>query len=109
MDYIVRAVAAGMTVGASSAAPRSGVVTIVQCVRCMRGMGCMTYHGEEDAEVAGLWLEKKKGKSYKSDIGARDLIIFIYRGVKLYMGGSELRVDLLLLELYDFNLNLGMA
>ena len=52
---------------------------------------------------------KKKGKSYKSYIGARDLIIFIYRGVKLYMGGSELRVDLLLLELYDFNLNLGMA
>jgi hypothetical protein len=27
----------------------------------MRGMGCMIYHGEEDAEVAGLRL-KKKGK-----------------------------------------------
>jgi hypothetical protein len=26
----------------------------------MRGMGCMTYHSEEDAEVAGLWLEKKR-------------------------------------------------
>lgn len=29
-------------------------------------MSCMTYHGEEDAEVTGLWLkekkEKKKGK-----------------------------------------------
>jgi hypothetical protein len=28
----------------------------------MRGIGCMTYHGEEDVEVAGLWLEKKEGK-----------------------------------------------
>jgi hypothetical protein len=26
----------------------------------MRGMGCMTYRGEEDVEVAGLWLGKKK-------------------------------------------------
>jgi hypothetical protein len=26
----------------------------------MKGMGCMTYHGEEDVEVAGLWLGKKK-------------------------------------------------
>jgi hypothetical protein len=26
----------------------------------MRGMGCMTYHGKKDVEVAGLWLEKKK-------------------------------------------------
>jgi hypothetical protein len=59
--------------------------------------------------LLGFGWKKKKGKSYKSDIGARDLIIFIYRGVKLYMGGSELRVDLLPLELYDFNLNLGMA
>jgi hypothetical protein len=61
MDHIVRAVAAGMAAGASSVAPKSGgVVTIVQWVRCMRGMGCMTYHCEEDAEVAGLWLEKKR-------------------------------------------------
>ena len=28
----------------------------------MRGMGCMIYHGEEDAVVAGLRLKKKKGK-----------------------------------------------
>jgi hypothetical protein len=27
----------------------------------MRGMGCMIYHGEEDAEVVGL-KQKKKGK-----------------------------------------------
>jgi len=27
----------------------------------MRGMGCMIYHGEEDAEVAEL-KQKKKGK-----------------------------------------------
>jgi len=26
----------------------------------MRGMGCMTYHGKEDVEVAGLWLKKKR-------------------------------------------------
>jgi hypothetical protein len=26
----------------------------------MRGMGCMIYHGEEDAEVAGLRLKKKR-------------------------------------------------
>jgi hypothetical protein len=26
----------------------------------MRGMGCMTYHGKEDVEVAGPWLKKKK-------------------------------------------------
>jgi hypothetical protein len=38
----------------------------------------MTYHGKEDVEVAGPWLKKKKkGKSYKSDVGARDLIVLI--------------------------------
>jgi hypothetical protein len=69
MDHIVRAVAAGMAAGASSVASRSGgVVTIVQWVGCMRGMGCMIYHGEE---VAGLRL-KKKGKEYKSDVSAKD-------------------------------------
>ena len=26
-------------------------------------------------EVAGLWLKKKGGKSYKADVGARDLTI----------------------------------
>jgi hypothetical protein len=26
-------------------------------------------------EVAGLWLKKKRGKSYKTDVGARDLTI----------------------------------
>jgi len=62
MDHIVRAVAIGMTAGASSATSRSGgIVIIVQWVGCMRGMGCMIYHGEEDAEVAGL-KQKKKGK-----------------------------------------------
>jgi hypothetical protein len=77
MDHIVRVVAAGMAAGASSAASRSGgVVTIVQWVGCMRGMGCMIYHGEEDAEVAEL-KQKKKGKSYKSDVGAKDLTTFI--------------------------------
>jgi hypothetical protein len=32
----------------------------------------------------------------------------IYRGVTLYIGGMELRVDLLPLELHDFDLILGM-
>jgi len=32
----------------------------------------------------------------------------IYRGVKLYIGGLELRVDLMSLELYDFDVILGM-
>ncbi|KAL9390420.1 hypothetical protein Peur_019025 [Populus x canadensis] len=52
MDHIVRAIVVGMATGASSTAPISrGVVTIVQWVRCMRGMGCMTYRGEEDVEI----------------------------------------------------------
>jgi len=59
MEHIVRAVVAGMVAGASSTAPRSrGVVTIVQWVKGMREMGCMTYRGEEDAEVARHWLRK---------------------------------------------------
>jgi len=59
MEHIVRAIAAGMIARASSTAPRSGgVVTIVQWVKGMREMGCMTYHGEEDAEVAEHWLRK---------------------------------------------------
>jgi hypothetical protein len=59
MEHIVRAVAAGMTGGAFNIAPRSGgVVTKVQRVKGMREMSCMTYRGEEDAEVAGHWLRK---------------------------------------------------
>jgi hypothetical protein len=59
MEHIVRAVAAGMVAGASNTTPRSrGIVTIVQWVKGMREMSCMTYRGEEDAEVAGHWLRK---------------------------------------------------
>jgi uncharacterized ferredoxin-like protein len=59
MEHIVRAVAVGMVAGASNTTPRSrGIVTIVQWVKGMREMGCMTYQGEEDAEVAGHWLRK---------------------------------------------------
>jgi hypothetical protein len=59
IDHIVRAVAAGMAVEASSTTPRSGgVVTIVQWVKGMREMGCMTYYSEEDDEVVGHWLRK---------------------------------------------------
>jgi len=53
MEHIVRVVVVGMVEGASSTAPRSGgVVTMVQWEKGMREMGCMTYGGEEDAEVA---------------------------------------------------------
>jgi hypothetical protein len=59
MEHIVRAVAAGMVAGASNTTPRvGGVVTIVQWVNGMREMSCMTYRGEEDAEVAGHRLRK---------------------------------------------------
>jgi len=69
----VRVVAAGMTTKASSTDPRSGrVVTIVQCVKSMREMDCMTYRGEEDTEVVGHWARKVESrKSYKSNTGAR--------------------------------------
>jgi hypothetical protein len=59
MEHIVRAVAVGMVTGASGITPRSGgVVTIVQWVKGMREMGCITYGGEEDVEVARHWLRK---------------------------------------------------
>jgi hypothetical protein len=59
MDHIVRVVATRMTTGASSTTPRSlRVVTIVQWVKGMREMSCMTYRGEEDAEVARHWPRK---------------------------------------------------
>jgi hypothetical protein len=32
----------------------------------------------------------------------------VYKGVVLYIEGAELRVNLMLLELYDFDLILGM-
>jgi len=57
MEHIVRAVAVGMVAGASGTAPRTGgIVTIVHWVKGMREMGCMTYGGEKDAEVARHWL-----------------------------------------------------
>jgi hypothetical protein len=59
MEHVVRAVAARMVEGTFNTTPRSGgIVTIVQWVKGMREMGCMTYRGEEDAEVAGHWLRK---------------------------------------------------
>lgn len=32
----------------------------------------------------------------------------IYKGIKLYIGGLEIRLELMPLELYDFSLILGM-
>jgi hypothetical protein len=50
------------------------------------------------------------GVTISTSLGENMHIVDIYRGVKtIYWGGSELRVDLLPLELYDFDLNLGMA
>jgi hypothetical protein len=48
------------------------------------------------------------GVTVSTPLGENIHIDDIYRGVKLYIGGLELRVDLTLLELYDFNLILGM-
>lgn len=59
LEQLVKAVAAGMAAGASNSTPRAErVITLVQWVKGMREMGCTTYSGEEDAEVAGHWLRK---------------------------------------------------
>jgi hypothetical protein len=59
LEKLVKAVAAGMAAGASNSTPRTKrVITLVQWVKDMREMGCTTYSGEEDAEVAGHWLRK---------------------------------------------------
>jgi hypothetical protein len=59
LEQWVKAVAAGMAAGASNYTPRAErVITLVQWVKGMREMGCTTYSGEEDAEVAGNWLRK---------------------------------------------------
>jgi len=50
----------------------------------------------------GLWV------MISTPLGENIHINDIYRGVKLYIGGLELRVDLMLLELYDFDLILSM-
>jgi len=56
---LVKVVATGMAVSTSSPAPRAErVVTLVQWVKGMQEMGCTTYSGEEDTEVAGHWLRK---------------------------------------------------
>ena len=48
-----------MTVGASNSTPLAErVITLVQWVKDMQEMGCMTYSGEEDTEVVGHWLRK---------------------------------------------------
>jgi hypothetical protein len=48
------------------------------------------------------------GVTVSTPLGENIHIDDIYRGVKLYIGGLELRVDLIPLELYDFDLILGM-
>jgi len=56
---LVKVVAAGMAAGASNSTPRAErVITLVQWVKGMREMGCTTYSGDEDTEVAGHWLRK---------------------------------------------------
>jgi hypothetical protein len=58
-EQVVKAVAAGMATSASNSTPRAErIVTLVQWVNGMREMGCTTYLGEEEAEVAGHWLRK---------------------------------------------------
>ena len=59
LEKLVKAVAAGMAAGASNSTPRAErVITLVQWVKGMREMGCTTYSGDEDTEVAGHWLRK---------------------------------------------------
>jgi len=48
------------------------------------------------------------GVTVSTPLGENIQIDDIYRGVKLYVAGLELRVDLMPLELYDFDLILGM-
>jgi len=51
--WVTKAVAIGMAAGASNSTPRAErVITVVQWVKGMREMGCTTYSGEEDAEIA---------------------------------------------------------
>jgi hypothetical protein len=49
------------------------------------------------------------GVTVSTPLGENIHIDDIYRGVKLYIGGLELRVDLMPLELYDFYVILGMV
>jgi hypothetical protein len=61
LEQLVKAIAARMAAGASNSTPRvERVVTLVQWVKGMHEMGCTTYSGEEDTEVAGHWLRKIK-------------------------------------------------
>ena len=48
------------------------------------------------------------GVTVSTPLGENIHIDDIYRGVKLYIRGLELRVDLIPLELYDFDVILGM-
>jgi len=48
------------------------------------------------------------GVTVSTPLGENIHIDDIYRGAKLYIGGLELRADLMLLELYDFDVILGM-
>jgi hypothetical protein len=48
------------------------------------------------------------GVTVNTPLGENIHIDDIYKGVKLYIGGLELRVDLMPLELYDFDVILGM-
>jgi len=48
------------------------------------------------------------GVTVSTPLGENIHINDIYRGVKLYIGGLELRADLMPLELYDFDVILGM-
>jgi hypothetical protein len=48
------------------------------------------------------------GVMVSTPLGENIHIDDIYKGVKLYIRGLELRVDLMPLELYDFDVILGM-
>ena len=58
LEQIAKAVATKM-VKASGSTPRpERVVLLVHWVKGMREIGCVTFLGEEDVEVARYWLRK---------------------------------------------------
>ena len=59
MEQLVRAVTVRMVTRASNTTPRpKRVVTFSAVGKGIREIGCVTYSGEEDVEVAEHWLRK---------------------------------------------------
>jgi len=57
---LVRAVMTEM-LGPLSTTPRDIVVNLVRWVKSLRELGCEAFMRKEDAEIAGRWLQRKRG------------------------------------------------